>query len=629
MKQTNTVLRLVALAACVLAGAGAGRAVPQGRREADPWKDYVLASRWEEGADYFARAMAAECAAPGGPSFDRLASLHYGYSVCRHFPEISKQLDAAPARRLKEWLLANRQFNEAFLLALRPSDDTARAFEILCVLLADSEDMVILFPQLAIAFAVVWDAYPSDSELLLGSFRYFTRNADRMEFDLSSLPHQVSKYIIDTRRPVFERLWALDKYEGTANMGRLYRRIWQYQYESRFYTDGDKLELDQPSRTLQDIRQNGGVCHDAAVFASEVGKATGVPSVYIGGSTPSGEEHAWVGYIRQGSTPQWDRDTGRLGNEDALAGTVREPHAGVRVSEHELDFALAALRYPPEQRRAARIRCDVAAILAQVARDSEQASTDVTGARSAALAAPRLREQARRAMYGSLNTCIYDELQWHTFARLAKDGVFSPKDVMEVLPEFMRRLGSYPNLAVEALEVVGGTLPATHLQRRLELYDEAADLFERRNSEAVVRLRLLKGRLLESLREYDAAVEAYSAGIPEAIRRQSTFIPLLDSAGRVLVGHGAVEDAIKLHEKTRFRLTRPQASAYAFTSSWAQVTLRLAKLHALGGDRKTHNDLLRDILERQRMSDRKHAQLEQRLTRLTYQQLDRSNTSPR
>ena len=76
-------------------------------------------------------------------------------------------------------------FTERLLLALRPRDDPAAAFRIVYHLLGRSQARVKEFPELAIAFAVVWDGYEAGEGQLLEAFRYYTRNADRMRAEVS------------------------------------------------------------------------------------------------------------------------------------------------------------------------------------------------------------------------------------------------------------------------------------------------------------------------------------------------------------------------------------------------------------------------------------------------------------
>jgi tetratricopeptide (TPR) repeat protein len=590
---------LLALGAAVVVDAAGARRPGQ---PVDPWQQYVAAERWREGQEHFRAAVVALARSPAGLTVETLAPLHYGYSVCRYFAETDGRLDRDAARRLRAWMLANGDFTQTLLLALSPEDSPARAFQIMYMLLSDSAEAVLEFPELAIAFAVVWDGNWADDDLLLDAFRYYTDNAADMQFNLSTVPYEITKYLVDSTRPIGERLWALDRYAGTDNIGRLYDRIWLYRYDRDAYYGRAEPELAGLPLTLENIREHGGVCADAALFASEVGKAVGVPSVYIRGPSPSGIEHAWVGFVRGGARrAKWDRDTGRIGQEEAVTGVVRDPQSGAAVPEHELDFALAALRCPAGSRRAAKMWLDAARILAEAGTAPE----------------------ARAAMYESLNACVYDKVQWREFARLAKQGVFGPQDVIAAMSTFVERLADYPGLAVDAFAQLTGAYESEDPMARVRLCDQMADRFESRDHDVLGRIWVLKGRYLEDAGEADEALRVYSDGALDVLGNKTVALGLLGEASRLLLARDALAEAISLHRAALARTPRPQTSRGAPYSTWAHVALRLAKLYELAGDVDEHDELLEDIVDLQPIPDDAKDAVLRRLKMLDYGTVDR------
>ncbi len=581
-----------------------GAAAPTQRQRArvDPWREYVARERWTEGRSFFLRSLVRAC--QKGGSFANIEQSVLGCMVCEYFPRTENRLAPESARQLRGWLIEHRSFTERLLFALGPADNPGRAFEIIYHLLGNSEENVLSYPGLAVACAVVWDAERPDPRLLLASFQYFVRHRGQMEFDLSSMPPEVAQYVVDSRRPIPERLWALDRFGHTDDIGRLYRRIWRdrYDYDA---LEGERKKVDRHGATLQNIYRYGGVCHEAAVFASEVGKAKGIPSVYIQGPTPTGIPHAWVGYLRmERSAPVWVRDTGRIGQAETVAGTVRHPQSGQSVPEHELDFALAALMHPAEERLQAQTWHAAALLL-------EQAGA---------------AQLARSAMYQSLNTCVYDSSQWRTFAALARRGVFSPHEALAAAPVFSRKLGAYPNLAVDALDHLAASLDRADPECVVGLYDSlVADFRKRDLVEPMGRALLLKGKFLERRGLADRALQTYSGAIEDTLRSQTVAIELLDNAGRILVRANRLEAAIKLHKRVYYDLREPDRNIGAIRSTWALVTLRLAKLHALGGDAREHDRLIRKILRYQTGNDRYLGLLERRLRPQNYRDLNRTS----
>ena len=598
----RTCIVLLLVAATALPYGGRPALAQQQHRPVDPWREYVDQERWDAGMSFFLSALMDAC--KSGADFQRVEECVLGCMVCAYFPRMENRLCQDQARRLRAWLASNRRFTGRLLFAINPGDDAGRAFEIIYHLVNGAQQDVLASPGLAIAYAVVWDSERPDPSLLVQSFRYFTRQRGRMEFDLSAMPPEVAQYVIDTHRPIQERMWALDRFGHTDDIGGLYRKIWQdkYDYDA---LEGEQKEVDRHGgATLPNIYRYGGVCHEAAVFATEVAKAKGIPSVYVSGPTPTGVAHAWVGYMQmERGRPVWARDTGRIGEAETVAGNVRHPQSGQYVPEHELDFALAALMHPQAERTRAQTWHTAAGLLQQ--------------AGSA--------ELARSAMYSSLNACVYDSSQWRTFAALAERGVFSARDALQAAPIFARKLRPYPNLAVDAVQHLTSSGEGADPNELAALYDTLVADFEGRDLiEARGRALLMKGQFLEEHGLLERALEVYTDAIDDSLESQTVAIALLDNAGRVLVRHNQLAAAIKLHKRVYDDVPEPARNVGAIRSTWARVALRLAKLHALGGDRNEHDRLIRKILRYQAGSDRYLSVLERRLGSQDYWGVNRS-----
>ena len=576
----------------------------EGPAEADPWTSYILANRWEQGEKAFAAAIVEECARTGGPSFEELARLHFAWQVCRYFPAVERGVVAEGDRRtLVAWLLESRGFTERLLLALGPRDDPAAAFRIVYQLLGRSQARVKEFPELAIAFAVVWDGYEAGEGQLLEAFRYYTRNADRMRFDLRTMPHQVAKYVIDTQRAASDLTWALESYAGRSDMGPLYDGIYRDNYDRAVFLQGKPKEISRHASTLPNLLRYGGVCEEAAVFATEVGKAIGVPSVYIRAPVGSGINHAWIGFLREhNGFHVWDCDTGRSSSEAISVGAVIDPQSGRRLSEHELDHALAVMRHPRESRRAARIWCDAARLL-QDAGDG-----------------PR----AKAAIYRSLNTCVYDKSQWATYTHIAREGDFGTRELIKGIDQFCRRLSHYPNLAADAFEELVTAVDLHNVKARVALYQHVASKFAR-NREALNRVRLLQGRYMEAIGKADQAADIYATSALAGIESKKTMMPLLDNAGRLMLSRGEGAEAVRLHKRVFAILPKPrQGTVATVQTTWFLVGLRLAKLHALAGADEDHEATLGVILAYQTGPADKVASIQRTARGLSYRRINRT-----
>jgi tetratricopeptide (TPR) repeat protein len=588
--------------------AAAGNAASQQPAAAEPrtmqeaWNAYIAGARWREGKEFFAARIVDACKAPGGPNAQALADLHYAYNICRYFPHAARTpRSRKDQQRLVNWLLGHPEFTEPFLLALGPDDNWTGAFVVLHALLERHAALVLRNSELAIAFSVVWDAQFFGREQAAGSFVYFIENAGSMTYVPGTFPHEMSKFIVDTRRPLDERLWALGKYGRDKDIGRLYTKLWRYEYDYRAFLYGKEKKVAKHGATLQNIAKHGGTCHEAGVFATEVGKAIGVPSVYVYGDVPGGTSHCWPAFLREArGRYRWELDTGRVGNEDVVVGWMRDPQSGQEVPEHELDFLLAGLGVPAQQRRAARMWSDVARILA----DAEAAKPAVA------------------AMRASLNSCVCDRGQWQTYAWLADRGMVPPADLEAAIGKFVDVLGPYPLLAVEAFEALIAPLAKLDADAALRAFDRAANLLGD-NQEALGWIMVLKGRWIEKRGDVRGAWAIYHDYARDLVATRSVALALLDNAGRLAIQERKLEAALELHRSVRSRTRKPQAIGGGRATTWFAVTLRLAKLNQRAGDHKRHDKLVDQLADYGPGTDTDRRAAARQFAGLTYEDVTR------
>jgi len=407
-RSSQAVCALCLLAAALLAFdvAGEEQQVPAGSKaETDPWAYYVMGGRWQEGRTFYNQAIIAACEKVRSAPERDLMRLHYGLLVCTYLPAIERtSLKTADQLSLARWLLANGDFAYELLATIRPSDDPARVLEIVNVIREISASRALEYAPMTIAFAVVWDGYAPQNQPLRDAFDFYADNAGSMRVDLRRTPVAMLKYVVDSQRPRAEKEWALKRFGSVTDMRRVYEMP---PYDLDAFLLGRKGALAGHDPTLENMLRYGGVCHDRAVFASEVGKAIGIPCVYIAGRSVSGIGHAWVGYLRRrGRGYVWDLDSGRIGEEGETIGLVIEPQEGVARSEYELDLALRAMDASEDTRRRARLWWQVADLLAD-----------------AGLA------QSADALERSLAAGILDRAQWALAARLASRGLLGTERV--------------------------------------------------------------------------------------------------------------------------------------------------------------------------------------------------------
>ena len=85
-----------------------------------------------------------------------------------------------------------------------------------------------------------------------------------------------------------------------------------------------------PTYTLEDIKNNGGICVDQAYYATILGKGRGIPTLYFHGQGASGG-HAWFGYLSHGG--KWELDCGRYESQNYPKGYAVDPQTWQRIDD--------------------------------------------------------------------------------------------------------------------------------------------------------------------------------------------------------------------------------------------------------------------------------------------------------
>jgi hypothetical protein len=331
--------------------AAALKAYGQGRlAAADAWYHaYEWTSLFSEPEDQFVHGW-----------INAMNAAHLNYpAVAGTYSPTTKPIGGNLSADLQDWLLTNPGFSEEFFSTLKAVDDVPKVFAILDGLHRRSPEKFARYSSLALAIAVVYDVPPppywphhqvteaSLSRKLLNPaapFDYFTR-ADmegRSYFNLSQMRAEELKFVIDVAAPVPELQWAqrsvtlpLDQLEGAYQIVK---------YRDDRATNEAKMVWSGAPYTLEAIFENGGICIDQAYFASEVGKAHGVPTLMFMGAGQDGR-HAWFGFLD--SSHRWRLDVGRYAEQRLVTGVAYDPQTWETISDHELQFLSERFRALP------------------------------------------------------------------------------------------------------------------------------------------------------------------------------------------------------------------------------------------------------------------------------------------
>ncbi len=276
--------------------------------------------------------------------------------------------DATPGERplctnlsqpMQAWLIENAPFSEEFFSNLSGLDYVPRVFAILEGLHRRNPEKFARYSSLCLAIAIVYDVPPPPywphaqvtAEALprrlpnpAEPFEWFTHEdmLGHTYFNLTRLRAEELKFVVDAAAPLSELQWSqhnvpyrLDQFEGAYSMVK-YRT-------DRSSTPALLTWSGQPY-TLPSIATEGGICIDQAYFASEAGKARGVPTLLFGGAGQDGR-HAWFGYLDERG--QWKLDAGRYAEQRLVTGRALDPQTWTEISDHELQFLSERFRALP------------------------------------------------------------------------------------------------------------------------------------------------------------------------------------------------------------------------------------------------------------------------------------------
>lgn len=260
------------------------------------------------------------------------------------------------------WLLGDRGFSESFFNLITPYDCAPRVMGILQQLREADARRFTTYAQLGLAIALVYDAPPPPqwphwqvSETLLprrlpkpqDAFKFLT-DADLSGatlHHLAAIPAAELKFVVDLVAPFPELVWAQKSVKfPLVNLAKSYDAV-------RYRTD--RIESQQyvwpgDRYALPDIYGEGGICVDQAYFATQAGKARGVPTLLFSGAGRDGR-HAWFGFL--GPNQKWVLDAGRYQEQRYVTGVALDPQTWGQLSDHELSFLSEGFRRLPPYRQ--------------------------------------------------------------------------------------------------------------------------------------------------------------------------------------------------------------------------------------------------------------------------------------
>ena len=291
---------------------------------------------------------------------DAITARHLNYEgVAGEYHPSDEPMGRLLTPQFQGWLLSNEAFSEEFFSNLKPVDDLPNVFAILERLHSRNADAFERYPSLALAIALVYDVPPPPywphQQVTLNSlprrlpkpedaFERLTKDdmEGRTYEKLGRLRVEELKFVVDTAASAAELAWSqanvpftMDQFEGVYFM---------INYRKDRAASQSLMTWSGIPYTLQSIKAQGGICVDQAYFATEVGKARGIPTLLFTGSGQDGR-HAWFGYLGPGR--KWHLDAARYAEERLLTGNALDPQTWEPISDHELQFLSEQFRALP------------------------------------------------------------------------------------------------------------------------------------------------------------------------------------------------------------------------------------------------------------------------------------------
>jgi hypothetical protein len=274
----------------------------------------------------------------------------------RYVPQ-KERLGLWLAPELKRWLLVSPDFSGDFFALITPVDFLPKVFATLNALYAADAARFARYEHLALAIAVVYDLPPPPDwphGQVDGSFArqlpapgeafdWWIRQdqLDRTYLRIEKLRADELKFVVDAAAPFAQLDWSRRNVDlPLSQLAKAYTMI-------GYRPDRAAKEVyvwpDGPY-TLEAIRRTGGICIDQAYFATQVGKARGVPTLLFRGEGKDGR-HAWFGYLD--GNQQWQLNAGRAGELRFVTGYARDPQTWREITDHELRFLSERFRTLP------------------------------------------------------------------------------------------------------------------------------------------------------------------------------------------------------------------------------------------------------------------------------------------
>jgi hypothetical protein len=426
----------------------------------------------------------------------------------RTYPTRPLPLSTQVSPEFQRWALGDAAFANEFFSVISPVDYLPEVFKILDTLYRANPAQFKTYTNLALAIAVVYDlppppdwphaqvrpdVLPRQFPPAADAFRWWIRQDEqgRTFHSLRRLRADELKFVVDAAAPFKELEWSqVAVHAALADLPAVYAGV-KYQ--------GERVAKNQPvwpgpKYRLTDILTMGGICADQAYFATEVGKARGVPTLLFTGAGADAR-HAWFGYLD--GDQEWQLNAGRYAEQRYVTGFARDPQTWRQISDHELLFLQQHFRARASYRQS---------------RAHEEFATDFLATGDSAAAGRAAREAVK---FEPRN-----QDAWETLIEATHRQGADTKAVEVIMREAALAFQHYPDLeafyaarVADSLRSRGQTSEAQAEIRRIVQKNQGdrVDIAVQQAHDMIMRA-IETQPLNEQLRTYNSVVDNYAAG---------------------------------------------------------------------------------------------------------------------
>jgi len=461
-------------------------------------------------------------------------------------------------------LVGQRRLALDLAFSIRPGEDPAKATRLLHRLYRERPGPVLAYPSLAVAVSVVHDV-PLVRQLMenterapdaLEVFDYFVENRKELLFDVRQMPPRLLIWLVDTTAPIEEMKWALLKYGGENIVGKSYFYI---KYDFGHYRRGIPKKVSQAGYTLPNLLEYGGVCADQAYFATSVGKALGVPTVFAK-AEPGQVFHAWVGFLQStGGRSVWNFKAGRYRVYAGLKGTVIDPQTREEIPHSYVPVSAGLVGISSARRHQAAALVDGALRRADLKTRPEAAEDK--NPRRPAIPASRLEHQLA-LIDAALALNPSDVRVWSLVGELAEKGELGLEQKKCYSRTLTRLFGKrYPDFLLDIYRKMVTSIDDAEQQD--ELWKSLYKMFSFRTDLAAEVLMARAemwdrhGDTVKAGRGYETILKRYANDGPFALKA-------LERTEEMLIKAGLAERVLTLYKQTWARMRKPKKIARQF-----------------------------------------------------------------